>query len=187
MLLLQHSPTITLGSRGDEQNLLVEEDTLHREGIELYKTDRGGDVTYHGPGQLVGYPVVHLRTYGISVGEYVRSLEKVLILTLQEFGIRATKIPHGIGLWVNGEKIAFLGVRVRGGITTHGFSLNVNNDLAPFQFIHPCGIHDMKVTSLAKILRETVDDTVIEASVVSNFIKVFGMEIAEKFQSLCAS
>lgn len=179
LLLLQHPPTITLGKGGKEENLRVEEKELIKLGIQLYFTDRGGDITYHGPGQMVGYPILCLRDHGLSAGNYVRSLEEVISITLKELGIIAKKMPHLIGLWVGGKKIASLGVRISRGITTHGFALNVNNDLTPFQFIYPCGMRGMEVTSLKEVLEEEVDYAFIEKRIAINFSRMFQMKIKE--------
>jgi len=180
LLILQHPPTITLGRKGGKENLLVKEEELKRKGIRLYFTDRGGDITYHGPGQLVGYPVLCLRHRVLSVGNYMRLLEEVIILALKDLGIESNRMLPLIGLWVGRKKIASLGVRVRKGVTTHGFALNVNNDLTPFQFIYPCGIRGLQVTSLKEILGGEVDHGFVEERVVINFGRVFRMRIREK-------
>lgn len=179
LLLLQHPPTITLGRRGKEENLLVKQEELQKKGIKLFYTDRGGDITYHGPGQLVGYPIMNLRDHGLSVGQYVKLLEEVVLLTLKYLRIIAKRLTCTIGVWVGEKKIASLGVRVSRGITTHGFALNVNNDLTPFQFINPCGMENLKVTSLREILGGEVDQDFIENIVAENFSQVFRMRIRE--------
>ena len=179
LLLLQHPPTVTLGRRGNEKNLLIDKAELQRKGIGFFLTDRGGDITYHGPGQLIGYPVVSLKDNGLSGGVFMKLLEEVIILTLKELEIEATRMLRRIGLWVNGKKIASLGTRIRSGITTHGFALNINNDLRPFQHINPCGIKGLKVTSLMEILGKKADYGFIEERISINFSRVFRMIITE--------
>jgi lipoate-protein ligase B len=179
LLLLQHPPTITMGRGGKEENILVSREHLKKKEIMFYYTDRGGDITYHGPGQLIGYPILNLRNLGLSAGRYIKLMEEVIIITLKELGIKAQRILNIIGLWVGKKKIASLGVRIKKGITTHGFALNINNDLTPFQFIHPCGIKNLKLTSLKEILGKEVDYDFIEERVAINFAQVFNMEIRD--------
>ena len=185
LILVQHPPTITLGRRGKEDNILVEHDVLKREGIELFVTDRGGDITFHGPGQLVGYPIISLKELGLSVGHYMRRLEDVIMVTLRDVGIIAKKIPHTIGVWVGEKKVASLGIRISGGVATHGFALNITNDLGPFQFINPCGIKGLQVTSLREILGEDVHCGYIENILVTHFSQFFQMRIGETI-NLCS-
>lgn len=184
LILVQHPPTITLGRRGKEDNILVERDVLKREGIELFVTDRGGDITFHGPGQLVGYPIISLKEQRLSVGHYMKHLEDVIMRTLKDVGIIAKKLPHTIGVWVGEKKVASLGVRISGGIATHGFALNINNDLRPFQFINPCGMKGLQVTSLREILGEDVHCAYIENILVTHFSQIFQMRIGETI-NLC--
>jgi lipoate-protein ligase B len=185
LILLQHPPTITLGRRGKEDNILVERDVLKREGIELFLTDRGGDITFHGPGQLVGYPIISLKEQGLSVGHYMRRLEDVIMRTLKDVGIIGKKLPHTIGVWVGEKKVASLGVRVSGGVTTHGFALNITNDLRPFHFINPCGMKGLQVTSLREILGEDVHCAYIEDILLTHFSQIFQMRIGETM-NLCS-
>ena len=140
LLLLEHPHTITMGRNGRPENLLAREDVLARSGIAFHMTDRGGDVTYHGPGQLVGYPILDLREWKRDVGAYVRAIEQVLIDTLADFGIAAGRIPKLTGVWVDGRKIAAIGVHISRWVTSHGFALNVSTDLSYFQYIDPCGL-----------------------------------------------
>ena len=179
LLVLQHPPTITRGVRGKEDNILVQREELQKKGIEVFDTDRGGDITYHGPGQLVGYPIISLKELGLSVGHYMRRLEDVVMLTLKDVGVIAKRLPHTIGVWVGEKKIASLGIRVSQGITTHGFALNINNDLRPFRFINPCGMKGLQVTSLREFLGEDVDCAYIENIIVTRFRQVFQMRIGE--------
>ncbi|MGA2196302.1 MAG: lipoyl(octanoyl) transferase LipB [Bryobacteraceae bacterium] len=150
LLLLEHPHVITLGRNGHLQNLLASDEILSRAGISFYPTDRGGDVTYHGPGQLVGYPILDLRDWKRDVGAYVRALEQSLIDTLAEFGIQAGRIPTLTGVWVGDRKIAAIGVHLSRWVTSHGFALNVNTDLSYFQYIVPCGL-TKPVTSMARL------------------------------------
>ncbi len=162
LLLLEHPPVYTLGKRASRHNVLLTPDQLAQRGIEVVEADRGGDVTYHGPGQLVGYPVIALA--GVrSVVDYVRALEQVLLVALAELGVQGQRVPDFTGVWVGEEKVAAIGVRVAsGGITSHGFALNVAPDLTDFTGIVPCGITDRGVCSLAG-LGVTADlDTVTE-------------------------
>lgn len=152
LFLLEHPPVITLGRGADERHVLWGEIERRRNGIELRRTRRGGDVTYHGPGQLVGYPVIELPPDRRDVHRYLRDLEEVLIRTLGDFGIRAGRYPGYTGVWVEGAKIAAIGVRVARWVTSHGFALNVDPDLSHFDSIVPCGIAHAPVTSMARVL-----------------------------------
>jgi len=153
LLLLEHPHVITLGvkARGNLSNVVVPPETLAARGVELFDTGRGGDVTYHGPGQLVGYPIIDLRPDRCDVHRYVRDLEEVLIRITADFGVTATRVPGFSGAWVDDEKIAAIGVRMSRWITSHGFALNVTTDLAYFDLIVPCGIADKGVSSLARL------------------------------------
>jgi lipoyl(octanoyl) transferase len=152
LLLLEHPPVVTLGRRGDREHVLLDRDQLVRRGIELHETGRGGDVTYHGPGQLVGYPVVRLPRERRDAHRYLRDLEQALIRTAESYGLAAHRQSGLTGVWVGDEKLAAIGVRLNAGwITSHGFALNVSTDLADFETIVPCGITDRGVTSLARL------------------------------------
>ncbi len=169
LLLLEHYPVITIGKSGNNLNILFNEDALKNKGVSVYHTDRGGDVTYHGPGQLVGYPVLNLRYYKKDVKWYVKSLEEVLIKVLNEYGIKAEIIPRLIGVWVKNKKISSIGVRIRKWITTHGFALNVNNDLTPFSYIIPCGIKDVDITSMKEVLNKEIDMKTLKKNIIKEF------------------
>jgi lipoate-protein ligase B len=178
LLLLEHPATYTLGRRGDRGNLLVSPQSLAREGIPVYPTDRGGDVTFHGPGQLVGYPVLDIKALGLRVAGYMRRLEEVLIQSMAGFDVRAGRVSDLTGVWVGSEKVAAMGVRIDArGITSHGFALNVATDLGYFSRIVPCGIRGMGVTSLSRVLARTVSMEEVVDSVVSAFGRVFSMEM----------
>jgi lipoyl(octanoyl) transferase len=157
LLLLEHPPVYTKGRRARPEELGMGEDWYRMQGIEVCETDRGGAVTYHGPGQLVGYPIVSLRPYGDNVREYVRRLERLMIDSLSAFGVEAEVIDGLTGVWVGGEpregrKVGSIGVHVNRGVTTHGFAVNVNNDLQPFEWIVPCGLEGIRMTSLSREL-----------------------------------
>jgi len=150
LLLLEHPHTITLGRNGHLENLLAGQDLLAGAGVSFHHTDRGGDITYHGPGQIVGYPIMNLAEWKRDVGAYVRAIEQVLIDTLADFGIPAGRIPTLTGVWVEDRKIAAIGVHLSRWITSHGFALNVSTDLRYFQYIVPCGL-TKPVTSMAQM------------------------------------
>jgi lipoyl(octanoyl) transferase len=157
LLLLEHPPVYTKGRRAEPGELGMGEDWYRMQGIEVCETDRGGRVTYHGPGQLVGYPIVSLRPYGDNVHEYVRKLERLMIDSLAAYEVNAEVIDGLTGVWVGGRppegrKIGSIGVHVNRGVTTHGFAVNVNNDLQPFEWVVPCGIEDCRMTSLCREL-----------------------------------
>jgi lipoyl(octanoyl) transferase len=174
LLLLEHPHVITLGSSADGSHVLLDETERRLLGIELFETGRGGDVTYHGPGQLVGYPILDLKPDRQDLHRYVRDLETVLIRVLSAYGIDGARKPGLTGVWVDDEKVAAIGVRVSSGwITSHGFALNVNTDLRFFDSIVPCGIPDHGVTSLGSLLGREVVMTEVEARVVEAMAEVF--------------
>src|SRR3981081_2535798 len=140
LLIVEHPPVVTMGRNGHDENLLAAPELLERAGIEFHRTDRGGDVTFHGPGQIVGYPIVDLRDWQRDVVEYVRAIEQVLIDTLAEFGIAADRMAGATGVWVDGRKVAAIGIHISRWITSHGFALNLDTDLSYFQYIVPCGL-----------------------------------------------
>lgn len=150
LLLLQHPHVYTLGRRGSETDILAPDEALRELNADVYHTDRGGEATYHGPGQLVGYPILDLRAAGLGPLAYVRALEEIIISTLAELGIPATAEGRPTGVWVGDAKIAAIGVRVSRGVTMHGFALNVNPDLSYFNHVVPCGMPDAGVTSIAE-------------------------------------
>jgi lipoyl(octanoyl) transferase len=157
LLLLEHPPVYTKGKRSDPAELGMGEEWYRMQGIEVCETDRGGRVTYHGPGQLVGYPIISLKPYGDNVHEYVKGLERLMIESLAAYAIEAEVIDGLTGVWVGGRppegrKIGSIGVHVNRGVTTHGFAINVNNDLQPFEWIVPCGIEGVRMTSLTREL-----------------------------------
>jgi lipoyl(octanoyl) transferase len=175
LLLLEHPPVITLGvkARNDRSHVVASPDALAAEGVELFESGRGGDVTYHGPGQLVGYPVLDLRPDRCDVHRYVRDLEEVLIRTAAAFDVNAERAPGLTGVWVGAEKLAAIGVRIARWVTSHGFAINVNTDLAHFDFIVPCGIRDKGVTSISRLLGRDVPVKAVEEAVIGAFTDVF--------------
>jgi lipoyl(octanoyl) transferase len=162
LLIVEHPHVITLGRNGHMENLLADPEVLRRAGIEFHQTNRGGDITYHGPGQIVGYPVFDLREWKRDVVAYVRAIEQVMIDGLGEFGIAAGRIEGCTGVWVNGRKLAAIGVHISRWVTSHGFALNHRTDLSYFQYIVPCGI-TKPVTSMRELGSEAVREDVIAA------------------------
>jgi lipoyl(octanoyl) transferase len=176
LLIVEHPHTITLGRNGHMENLLAREEILERAGVAFHPTDRGGDITYHGPGQIVAYPILDLREWKRDVVAYVRALEKVIIDALADFGLKAVRVPGMTGVWVNGAKIAAIGVHISRWVTSHGFALNVDTDLSYFQYIVPCGLVK-PVTSMAALGTRAVRENVIER-LVFHFGGVFDCEMA---------
>jgi lipoyl(octanoyl) transferase len=175
LLLLEHPHVITMGRNGHMENLLANHDILSRAGISFYPTDRGGDVTYHGPGQLVGYPILDLRDWKRDVGAYVRAVEETIITTLAEYGIQAGRIPKLTGVWVGERKIAAIGVHLSRWVTSHGFALNVSTDLSYFQYIVPCGL-TRPVTSMAALgVRASLEE--VGAKLAVHFARIFDCQM----------
>lgn len=190
LLLLEHPPTYTLGSAGDMANLLVSEETLKKQGVALYNVNRGGDITFHGPGQLVGYPIFNLKRVFEARGSqrpdlhtYVRDVEEVLIRTLADFGVNGRRYPGYTGVWVDTPqdgplKMAAIGIRVSSkGISSHGFALNVTTDLAYFAQIIPCGIREHGVTNLAAMTQQPVTIADVIPPLTQHFGQIFGTEV----------
>ncbi len=181
LLLLEHPPAITLGRSGRAEHLLAAPDALAARGIETIRVDRGGDITYHGPGQLVGYPIVDLRALwgAADVPRYVRTLERVISGVLAGYGIDAGCRAGYPGVWVAGDKIAAIGVRVSRGVSMHGFALNITTDLASFDLIVPCGIREGGVTSMERLLGDAPPFAAVATAVADAFAAEFGVSIAE--------
>ena len=177
LLLLEHTPVITLGRNGHRRHLLSSPETLQEQGIEFVETDRGGDITYHGPGQLIGYPILDLSVIRKDVGWYVRTLEEVLIRTAGDFGIRAGRREKLTGVWVDGCKLAAIGVRISRWVTSHGFALNVETDLGSFQHIVPCGISSCPVTSFRELLGNRADLGQVRERVTQHMGELFGLRM----------
>jgi lipoyl(octanoyl) transferase len=178
LLLLEHPHVITLGRGANRTNILADEPTRAAKQVELFETGRGGDVTYHGPGQLVGYPIINLAPDRQDVRRYVRDIQEVLVRTARDFGVAAE--PRGgeyVGVWVGDDKLAAIGIRISRWVTMHGFAFNVSTDLEYFNLIVPCGIADHGVTSLEKILGEKIALEAVAESVTKHFGDVFQREI----------
>ena len=184
LLFLEHPPTLTFGKQKDLQNLIFPKEKLIRNGITLHPTDRGGSITWHGPGQLVVYPILDLNQRNRDVHQYVFNLQEVIIRTLKDFSIKAGRDQKHVGVWVGQDKIAAIGLNVKGGVTKHGFALNVNNTLDHFSFIHPCGIIDRGVTSMSKLLNKNLSLEDIMKTVVTHFSDVFGLPVERGYDIL---
>ena len=178
LLLLEHPPVITLGRSGETAHLLGSDAELERRGVALVETDRGGDITFHGPGQIVGYAIVDLAPRGRDLHRYLRDLESVLIRALAEFGIVAGRVEGLTGVWVGDAKVAAIGIRVARWVTHHGFALNVDTDLSYFDLIVPCGIADRRVTSMKALLGDAIDREDVENALARAFESVFGSDLA---------
>ena len=181
LLLLEHPAVITLGAkvRNDRSHVLASREALDGAGVSVFEAGRGGDVTFHGPGQLVGYPILDLRPDRCDVHRYVRDLEQVMIATAAQFGVEAARVAGLTGAWVGNDKLAAIGVRISRWITSHGFALNVGVDLSQFGLIVPCGIADRGVTSLARLLGREVPLKTVEDAVAGAFGAVFAREPVE--------
>ncbi len=173
LILLEHEPVFTIGRGGSVENILISEERCLLENISLYEVDRGGDVTYHGPGQLVGYPVLDLNGYGRDIHRFIRWLEEVIIRTLVEYDLPACRISGLTGVWVRQKKIASIGVGVRKWVSFHGFSLNVAVDMRCFSFINPCGLKSSEMISMQELLGDEVSVADVQEKVVEKFAEVF--------------
>jgi len=172
LLLVEHPPVITFGKKGGRANLLAEPALLEAQGFTLYDIERGGDVTYHGPGQLVGYPILPI---GRAVRTYLRNLEAVMVRVLAQYDLPSTGSPGYAGVWVGDEKVVAIGVAVKRDVSFHGFAMNVHTDLSHFAYIVPCGIVDKGVTSLFKLLERHVSLDEVKPKVIEAFGEVFGV------------
>ena len=181
LLLVEHPHVLTLGVHGDggRSHILATDEALASRGIEVHETGRGGDITYHGPGQIVGYPILDLNPDRRDVHRYVRDLETVLIRVAADYGIEAGRVDGLTGVWVGDEKLAAIGVRIARWITSHGFALNVTTDLDHFRLIVPCGIADRGVTSMARVLGRPVDTVEVENSIIEHFSNIFSLKVLQ--------
>jgi len=173
LLLLEHPNTYTLGKTAHKENLIGSEEYLNQNQISVYEIDRGGDITYHGPGQIVGYPIIDLNNWFKDTHKYLRALEEVIIKTCSEYGLNCERNPKHTGVWIGDRKIAAIGIKVSRWITMHGFAFNVNTDLNLFNGIIPCGIQDKSVTSLREELDKEIDIQKIKEKLLKNFYDVF--------------
>ena len=177
LIIVEHPPVITLGNQAEKSNIIVSEEYLKQQGIDIIETNRGGDVTYHGDGQIVGYPIVDIKNAKIGVRDFVNGLEEVFIQLLQqELGIASERSPGHTGVWIGTNKILAIGLAVKRGVTMHGFAFNVNTNLKHFDFIVPCGITGKGVTSVEKLLGKTYNIDEMNKKVVDYFAKVFNYE-----------
>jgi len=183
LLLLEHPPVYTLGRNAKKENLLTSAAELAARGAQVFEIDRGGDVTYHGPGQLVGYPILDLAQHRRDIAWYMRSLEEVLIAVARDYRIKAGRQAGAPGVWVGNDKLAALGVHISRWVTSHGFAFNVNTDLRYFDWIVPCGLRDKGVTSLQKLLGRQVEMDEVVEKVIRRFGEVFELEMAEQVES----
>ena len=182
LLFVEHPHVFTLGKSGDENNLLINAETLAEKGVSFYPTNRGGDITYHGPGQLVGYPILDLDCFFTDIHKYLRLLEECIIATLTDFGISASRSKGETGVWIdvdgdNPRKICAMGIRTSRWVTMHGFALNVNTDLSFFDYIIPCGIRNKGVTSMQKELGKTIDIKEVSTLFQKHFAHHFEAEL----------
>jgi lipoyl(octanoyl) transferase len=175
LLLVEHPHVLTLGVRGDggRSHILATDAALASRGVDVFETGRGGDITYHGPGQIVGYPILDLKPDRCDVHRYVRDLEEVLIRVAADYGLAGERVQGLTGVWIGGEKVAAIGVRIARWITSHGFALNVSTDLEYFNLIVPCGIPDRGVTSLSRVLGRAVDRAEVEDRLIQRFTEIF--------------
>jgi lipoyl(octanoyl) transferase len=183
LLLLEHPPVYTLGRNAKKDNILLSTEQLAARGVQVFEIDRGGDVTYHGPGQLVGYPILDLTQHRRDIAWYMRSLEEVLIGVARDCGILAGRLAGAPGVWVGNDKLAAMGVHVSRWVTSHGFAFNVNTDLRYFEWIVPCGLRDKGVTSLEKLLGRRVEMDEVVGKAIRQFGTVFDLEMVEKVES----
>jgi lipoate-protein ligase B len=177
LLLLEHTPVVTLGRNGDWHNLLVSEETLRMRGVSRHHIDRGGDITFHGPGQLVGYPLMKLERHEQDVHLYMRNLEETVICVLREYGIEAGRQEKLTGVWTGSGKICALGVHISRWITRHGLALNVNTDLSYYDLIVPCGLHGKQIASMKSILGRDVDVREVAEKLLTHFGRIFGRKM----------
>lgn len=173
LYLLEHPHTYTLGKVADSKHLLYSKEELENKGIKVYEIDRGGDITYHGPGQLVGYPIIHLSEWKEDTHLYLRTLEEVIIKTCGDYGLETGRVDGLTGVWIEDRKIAAIGIKISKWVTMHGFAFNVNTDLNLFNGIIPCGINDKEVTSLQKELGKDVNMTEVKKRLLDNFKNSF--------------
>lgn len=173
LILTEHSPVFTIGKHGKIENLLVSEVRLKSRNINLYHIERGGDITFHGPGQIIGYPIFKIESSILGVRQFIYTIEQILCHTLEQFSINAvTKHPF-IGVWIDDKKIASIGITVKKHVSFHGFALNVSTDLSFFDYINPCGLKEIEMTSMNKILQKTVIINLVKNKIKKGFLKVF--------------
>jgi lipoyl(octanoyl) transferase len=182
LIFCEHPHVYTLGKNGHDENLLIPENFLNKIGAKYFHIDRGGDITYHGPGQIVGYPIIDLEVFGLGVKSYIYSIEETIIKFLDKYGIKADRLEGATGVWLDPDtpkarKICAIGVKVSRWITMHGFAFNINTDLNYFSYINPCGFQDKGVTSMAKELGRPLDFEEVKKELAAEFEKVFGHKL----------
>jgi lipoyl(octanoyl) transferase len=189
LLFCEHPHVYTLGKSGTENNLLIDSGFLKKINAEFYRSNRGGDITYHGPGQVVGYPILNLDCFGLTIRQYIKNIEEAIIMTLHEYGLRASRLDSASGVWLDApdpagaRKICAIGVRASRNVTMHGFAFNVNTNLDYFGYINPCGFKDKGVTSLEKELGGSQDINQVKENLKKNLSSVFGMGLVENKRS----
>ena len=183
LVFVEHNSVYTLGKSGEINNLLINQQELEKKQIKFYKTNRGGDITYHGPGQIVCYPILDLDNFFTDIHKYLRYLEETVILTLENFGIKGSRSENETGVWlepnsINARKICALGVKASRWVTMHGLALNVNNDLSFFNHIVPCGIKNKLITSISVENKKNTDIELVKEKIINNFLKVFSAKLS---------
>tara|TARA_B100001059_G_C17754697_1_gene539221 strand:- start:613 stop:1308 length:696 start_codon:yes stop_codon:yes gene_type:complete len=183
LVFVEHNSVYTLGKSGEINNLLINQKDLDNKKIKFYKTNRGGDITYHGPGQIVCYPILDLDNFFTDIHKYLRLLEETVILTLQNYGIKGNRSKNETGVWLDpnsseARKICALGVKASRWVTMHGLALNVNNDLSFFNHIIPCGIKNKSITSISKECKKNIDMELVKEKIINNFLKVFSAKLS---------
>tara|TARA_B100001113_G_C21097356_1_gene617131 strand:+ start:325 stop:1020 length:696 start_codon:yes stop_codon:yes gene_type:complete len=182
LVFVEHKNVYTMGKSGSMKNLLISEEDLKKNNIEFYKTNRGGDITYHGPGQIVCYPILDLDNFFTDINKYLRSLEETIILTLRDYDIKGERSPKETGVWIDpkslkSRKICAMGVKASRWVTMHGLALNVNTNLNFFKNIIPCGIDNKSITSISEERKKLIDLKIVKQKIIENFLKVFSAEL----------
>jgi lipoate-protein ligase B len=175
LILTEHPPVFTIGKHGKKENLLISENMLANQNIQLYRIERGGDITFHGPGQLIGYPIFMIAEPLVGVRQFIHKIEKVLCIALQKFGISATARHPYIGVWTDNAKIASIGIAISKRVSFHGFALNVTTDLSYFNLINPCGMKEIKMTSMEQVLQKKVSMESVKTEMKIEFSKLFSL------------
>lgn len=180
LLLVEHNPVITLGKSGKNDNILIPDSSLKEKGVDFYRIERGGDVTYHGPGQLVGYPIFNIKERLVGIKLFIERIEEAIIATLAEFKIKGEKKEKMVGVWTKAGKICSIGIAIKRWVSFHGFALNVNNDLKYFDLIYPCGFKNIKMTSIAEILKREISMDCVKNATIRKFAIVFKSTVEER-------
>lgn len=181
LIITEHEPVLTMGRRAEQSDILVSREVLASKGIGIHRVERGGLITYHGPGQIVAYPIFNLRAMSLDVGELVYGLEQVVLNTLSDFGIAAERLKGSRGVWVNRAKIASIGIAVRRSVSFHGMALNCDPNLSHFELINPCGMNGACMTSMSRVLNEPINSTAVRAVIAFHFERQFHLELTERF------